>query len=58
LWAGLGVALARRRGAISRRDAIATVVLAMIHRAGHSTASIAASDRLPGHCSASGFGLR
>jgi len=28
LWAGLGVALARRRGAISRRDAIATVVLA------------------------------
>ena len=28
LWAGLGVALARRRWAISRRDATATVVLA------------------------------
>jgi hypothetical protein len=28
LWAGLGVALARRRWAIYRRDAIATVVLA------------------------------
>jgi hypothetical protein len=30
LWAGFGIALARRRWAISRRDGIATVVLATV----------------------------